>query len=561
MKLKIDRRDVVIMAVMFVVYAIIALINLGEKKVPVTEYTPKEIGESFILEFPKKYAIDRINYYTGLGVGRDIDLEMTIKYRNVDNEFVDLTQDGVACKLIKKVGECFVLDTLVCDVVGTDALKFEVTKTGGTINEISVYQVRSITPIEGVKVVNATNEDAKYLVDEGEKMQFDRTYKNSTYFDEIYHARTAYEHIHGILQYENTHPPLGKLLIALGIKMFGMTPFGWRIVGTVFGMFMVPVMYLFGLKVFRTKLGAFACSFFMMFDFMHFTQTRIATIDVYVTFFIILMYYWMYDVYMLSDNYYRSFALSGLMFGLGIASKWIAVYASVGLFVLFVLSKYRLYKEKKDLEICKTLVYGVVFFVVLPSIIYIASYIPVMRGEMKGVTLMDTVIGYMKHMYTYHAKTVLTATHPFQSRWYEWQIIKRPIWYFYASGGLDKLKSSIVCMGNPAIWWTSIVALFYTIGLAIKTKDRRMVPILVAFFCQYIPWMFVRRITFIYHFFSMLPFAIIMVVYMISEEKKYLYTLMTVSAVLFLVFYPVLTGVSVPERYIEGLKWFKSWVF
>lgn len=30
-------------------------------------------------------------------------------------------------------------------------------------------------------------------------------------------------------------------------------------------------------------------------DFMHFAQTRIATIDVYITFFIILMYYFMYD--------------------------------------------------------------------------------------------------------------------------------------------------------------------------------------------------------------------------------------------------------------------------
>ena len=58
---------------------------------------------------------------------------------------------------------------------------------------------------------------------------------NSTYFDEIYHARTAYEHIHGIRPYENTHPPLGKILIGIRIRLFGMTPFGWRFIGTLLG--------------------------------------------------------------------------------------------------------------------------------------------------------------------------------------------------------------------------------------------------------------------------------------------------------------------------------------
>ena len=48
-------------------------------------------------------------------------------------------------------------------------------------------------------------------------------------FDEIYHARTAYEHILGMKPYENSHPPLGKLFISLGILAFGMNPFGWRI--------------------------------------------------------------------------------------------------------------------------------------------------------------------------------------------------------------------------------------------------------------------------------------------------------------------------------------------
>ena len=69
------------------------------------------------------------------------------------------------------------------------------------------------------------------------------------YFDEIYHARTAYEFLHGLPTYENTHPPLGKILISVGIAIFGMNPFGWRIMGTLFGIAMLPFLYLLWKKM------------------------------------------------------------------------------------------------------------------------------------------------------------------------------------------------------------------------------------------------------------------------------------------------------------------------
>ena len=58
---------------------------------------------------------------------------------------------------------------------------------------------------------------------------------NSMYFDEIYHGRTGYEQLHKMPVYETTHPPLGKDLIMVGIALFGMTAFGWRFAGTLFG--------------------------------------------------------------------------------------------------------------------------------------------------------------------------------------------------------------------------------------------------------------------------------------------------------------------------------------
>jgi dolichyl-phosphate-mannose-protein mannosyltransferase len=147
------------------------------------------------------------------------------------------------------------------------------------------------------------------LFDEQSLVPAKMDYMNSSYFDEVYHARTALENIQGIYPYEVSHPPLGKIIISLGIRMFGVTPFGWRFMGTLFGVLMLPAMYVFLKKLFGgTAVPACGTTIFA-FDFMHFVQTRIATIDTYAVFFIILMYMFMY-LYVTSDRQ-KYLALSG----------------------------------------------------------------------------------------------------------------------------------------------------------------------------------------------------------------------------------------------------------
>ena len=99
-----------------------------------------------------------------------------------------------------------------------------------------------------------------------------------------------------------------------------MTPFGWRFSGTMFGVLMLPVTYLFLKKLFGgCAVPALGTAVFAA-DFMHFVQTRIATIDTYGVFFLLLMYYFMYV--WLSEDRGWALALSGVCFGLGAASKW-----------------------------------------------------------------------------------------------------------------------------------------------------------------------------------------------------------------------------------------------
>ena len=116
---------------------------------------------------------------------------------------------------------------------------------------------------------------------------------NSMYFDEIYHGRTGYEQLHKMPVYETTHPPLGKDLIMVGIALFGMTAFGWRFAGTLFGVLLVPLAWCFVRRLTRKPWAAATAGVLLALDFMRFSQSRLATIDIYGTFFILLGAYCM----------------------------------------------------------------------------------------------------------------------------------------------------------------------------------------------------------------------------------------------------------------------------
>lgn len=169
-------------------------------------------------------------------------------------------------------------------------------------------------------------------------------------------------------------------------------------------------------------------------------------------------------------------------------------------------------------------------------------------------------------MLRYH--TNVDATHPYSSWWYQWPTMYRPIWYY--SGGIsDTIKEGISAFGNPLVWWTGIVAFFYCAHKSIKDRDKTARFLCIAYLAQYLPWFFVTRITFIYHYFPSVPFVVLMIGYCMKlfwgeNQKVYrkyyvIYAICTVF--LFFAFYPVLSGMPVSVSYVTRfLRWFDSWV-
>ena len=570
------KADGFIMLGITVLYTCFAFWNLGITQTPQTEMDiPYSASIDIISEDGRP--ISTLNWY--LLNEQDIDFSMEIKESSVSewSYLQDFTMSSVFSWASLQLPN---------PVYG---IRITNIKEDAHVGEIVIQDsAGQILPVQNAMLSSP-------LYDEAETFPSTINHLTGCYFDEIYYTRTAYEFINGLPTYENTHPPFGKVLISWGASLFGTTPFGFRFMGTLFGVLMLPFMYLLGRNITRNRgIGAFIC-FIFAFDFMHFVQTRITTIDVFVTFFIILMYYFMeryihlsfYDTPLVKT--WIPLGACGIAFGFGVASKWTGAYAGAGLAVIFftqLLTRYREYqyarlspkKQTENIEhktiiatfknnTTKTIGFCMIFFVLIPFIIYLLSYIPFVDSYRPG--LLDKMIQNQKTMFSYHSN--LDATHPYSSSWYEWPTIKRPI--FYYSNVLEgSLRQGISSFGNPLVWWLGIPAFFYTLYVAIKKNKKSAGFLCLAFLAQFLPWTLISRCTFIYHFFPSVPFFALMIGYSLMSLKeeykikpKIFYGILIIFALavflLFLLFYPVLSGTPVHAEYVKNyLRWFDSWV-
>lgn len=554
-----DRVDAGIMAAISIIYAAIAFTGLGNTASPQSFADMR--GAEAVIELPGDVYPSRIMLFSGVGEG-----SYSFEFSADGEEWEaagDFSQDYVAIlKWNEFLPAAFTVPKYV-RITGAGAVY---------LGEAAFYDG------DGALIPVQANKGAARLCDEQDTAQPRQSFLNSTYFDEIYHARTAWENLNGIYPYEISHPPLGKLIIAIGIGIFGMSPFGWRFMGTLFGVMMLPIIYIFAKKLFGGRSVPTLCALLLATDFMHFVQTRIATIDTYGVIFIMLMYLFMYLFIAeegegaISRRARRSLAASGIFFGLGAASKWTAIYAGGGLAVIWaaywVINRRRGFKEfLKNVGLC------LIFFVLIPAGIYYISYAP--YGAAAGLDApgmfftreyADIVIDNQKFMFSYHAG--LVAEHPYSSKWYQWMLDIRPILY-YLDYFDDGTRASFGAFVNPALCWGGLISLFVLLTTAIARRDRAAAFILAGYLAQLLPWILISRLTFEYHYFPCTIFLVLSLGYsfkLMRENRRawkwYLGGFAAVSAGLFVMFYPALSGLVVDNAAATKLLgWLPTWPF
>jgi Gpi18-like mannosyltransferase len=579
------KKDFCLCAALTLVYAGAAFYNLGSLNAPQSGYLFERSGESVSFDFGEKTEIDRMYVHVGWmdrrRADQEVKRELRLEHSDDGEGWAEYSGNPLQ---IKDVFKWFHFDLKL----NARYLRFSTDEGNYYINETGFFgaaETDRLTP----KLYGADAGRQAALLDEQNRVVYRYTWFDEAYFDEIYHPRTAFEYLTGRYPFENTHPPLGKLFISLGMMLFGATPFGWRFCGTLCGVLMVPAAYLFGKRLFGKTLYAFIAAFLYAFDFMHLAQTRLATIDSYTALFAMLMFYFMAR-YLQMSFYTVKFRktllplfLSGLCFGLGAATKWQGIYAGFGLLALFAISlarrysEYRRAKEKNggiEAEIRRvfrrrfwsTLGFAFLFFVAIPAGIYFASYLPIVlpalaNGSKEG---WGYIWSNQFSMYNYHSQ--LTATHDYGSVWWQWPLNLKPLYAWSPESAFlpAGTAAGITSFGNPLVWWASVPAIFYALFRALKRReayDDTLLVVLIGFFALYAPWILVPRQAFIYHYFPCVIFVVLAIVCAVRDlleaqkiKPRHVYCYLGAVLVLFVVFYPALTGAAVPAWYYDGLR-------
>ena len=121
----------------------------------------------------------------------------------------------------------------------------------------------------------------------------------------------------------------------------GQFAFSWRIVGVLFGTLGAVCLYLLARMLFKRRSVGLLVGFFSLADGMMFAQSRIATNDVYVGGLLLLAYVIFAALWLPVTRKRWAFWLGmpalGLVLGLALASKWVAVYAIASMVVLVLI--------------------------------------------------------------------------------------------------------------------------------------------------------------------------------------------------------------------------------
>ena len=381
-------------------------------------------------------------------------------------------------------------------------------------------------------------------------------------FDEVYYAKDANSLIqHGVELNEQggadfiVHPPLGKWLIGIGIKIFGNNEFGWRIIPALVGTACVILIYLIAQRLFNSIFLSSTAAALMALDGLALVMSRVALLDIFLIFFILLAFY-----FILTNNLW----LSGIAIGLAGASKW------SGFFVIPLIVALTINWKNFQLSI---LLRRLVQFILTPLGVYFITWSGWILnsngwGRQSGGNLLSSLWKYHIEILGFHRD--LAEKHAYNANPWSWLVLGRPTSFYYESPkdcGAASCAQEILAIGTPILWWAGVFAIAITAGLFIVSKDRIAAFILAGIAGTYLPWFLIQdRTMFYFYAISILPFLILALIYTFNwalkykDYRKYIGVFIIIVAINFIYFLPIFLGIQVPYADWLDRMWLPSWI-
>jgi dolichyl-phosphate-mannose-protein mannosyltransferase len=395
-------------------------------------------------------------------------------------------------------------------------------------------------------------------------------------FDELYYATEGQELLDHSVEWEPSsnsgafvvHPPLGKWLIAGGIKLLGNNSLGWRLPTVIFGILAVLILTRTAIRLFRSVVLGAAAGLLMAFDGFQLVLSRLAILDIFVLFFVLATFSCLVvDRDKRRERWLLAIAdgldvtapgkagrpaggwagvpwwrlAAAVMLGCACGVKWSGIFY-VPVFLLLILlwevGLRRHVRVRRPWREAFLDEFGwLVAFCGVLVVTYLASWSGwfltdngwkrhYYAGELGKTEL--PIIGALQNLWQYHvdmlhASEAMSYKHPFQSWPWQWLLLGRPVAIYYGSDpgcGQDPCSSVINLLGTPVLWWSFIPALIGMAWLGISRRDWRTLPIALGVAAGILPWFYYMangyRTMFYFYAAPAEPFLILAVVYVLG---------------------------------------------
>ena len=393
-------------------------------------------------------------------------------------------------------------------------------------------------------------------------------------FDEVYYATNAQSLLQNGVEIDSktglaqfiVHPPTGKWLIAIGIKLFGYNEFGWRFAAALIGSLSIVLMYFTAKKLFNNQLlSVFAAALISM-DGLHLVHSRIALLDIFLLFFIQIAV-----LALLHQKYW----LSAIALGLATSVKWSGLYVLIVFALLVLIMDYRKHRylgsEKPIRQVIDNFPIRFLQFGIAPALIYLSSWIGwflTNNGWSRNWSAnpLRSLWHYHSEILNFHAK--LSEPHPYDANPWSWLIQGRPTSFFYETPkncGGTRCSQEILALGTPILWWLATIALFITIGFWVSKREWQAEILLVVIGASYLPWFAIQdRTMFSFYAIAFEPFILLTLVYVLSKvlkhQRRIAISIGAIVLVNFLYFLPIFLGLPITYNSWHDRMWLPSWI-
>ncbi|MCW6537411.1 glycosyltransferase family 39 protein [Sphingomonas lycopersici] len=374
-------------------------------------------------------------------------------------------------------------------------------------------------------------------------------------FDEIYYVPAARAMLERAYLLNREHPPLAKELIALGIRLFGDTPVGWRFMSTLAGTATVLAVFaIVQLMTGRLRSALFA-GVLTILNFTVLVQARIAMLDTFMTAFLLAGIATI--AWAMRDGGWGKWLAGAMLLGAATACKWAAApYVAFAAFAFLLLKRGHPQRWPGLAPLPAVALLGLVSVAT-----YFLSFAPVLHFRVDPLTWRG-LPSYQYYMYEQQVQVL--PHHTYQSDWWTWPLLIRPIWYLYEV--TDGAQRGILMIGNPLLMWGGLVAVAACLWGWMTSRSARLLAAFALWAGSVATFALIpKSLGFYYYYYPSSIFIVIAIAAVFDHWRarlgKWDERLVIAAFILALCYFPVLSAQALGSpRAFQYWTWLPSWV-